>query len=92
VAGVTLGERGSVFFHAGQLQAFAAPRITPVNTNGAGDVFHGAYALALTRGLDWAQAVRYATATASLKCTRDHDWDLLPSHADVMAFMEAHPC
>ena len=92
VAGVTLGERGSVFFHAGQLQAFAAPRITPVNTNGAGDVFHGAYALALTRGLDWAQAVRYATATASLKCTRDHDWDLLPGHADVMAFMEAHPC
>jgi sulfofructose kinase len=89
VVGVTLGERGSVFCHAGQLQAFAAPRITPVNTNGAGDVFHGAYALALARGLDWVQAVRYATAAASLKCTRDHDWDLLPGNAEVMAFMEA---
>ncbi len=92
VAGVTLGERGSVFCHAGHLQAFAAPRITPVDTNGAGDAFHGAYALALARGLGWVQAVGYATAAASLKCTRENDWDLLPSHAQVLAFMEAHPC
>lgn len=92
VAGVTLGERGSVFCHAGRLQAFAAPRITPVDTNGAGDAFHGAYALALARGLGWVQAAGYATAAASLKCTREHDWDLLPSHAQVLAFMEAHPC
>ncbi len=92
VVGVTLGERGSLFCHAGQVQAFAAPRVAAVDTNGAGDVFHGAYALALARGLDWTQAVRYAGAAASLKCTREHDWDLLPRHEEVIAFMEAQSC
>ncbi len=92
VVGVTLGEQGSLFCHGGQVQAFAAPRVSAVDTNGAGDVFHGAYALALARGLDWTQAARYAGAAASLKCTRDHDWDLLPRHEEVMAFMEAQPC
>ncbi len=86
VLGVTLGERGSLFLHEGQLQAFAAPLIQARDTNGAGDVFHGAYALALARGLPWPEAVRYATTAASLKCTRDNGWDRLPHHDEVLAF------
>lgn len=89
VLGVTLGERGSLFLHDGQLRAFPAPRIVPRDTNGAGDVFHGAYALALARGESWPQAVDYATAAASLKCMLEHDWDLLPGHAEVTSFMRA---
>lgn len=92
VVGVTLGEKGSLFCHDGPVQAFAAPRITAVDTNGAGDAFHGAYALALARGLGWREAVCYASAAASLKCTRDHDWRQLPRHDEVMAFTEMHPC
>ena len=87
VVGVTLGERGSLFLHDGQLQAFVAPCIVPKDTNGAGDVFHGAYALALARGLQWSQAAEYATAAASLKCMREHGWDQLPTHEEVLAFL-----
>lgn len=89
VVGVTLGERGSVFLHEGNIRAFTAPHIVPVDTNGAGDVFHGAYALALARGLLWPHAAQYATAVASLKCTREHSWDQLPGHHEVMAFMQS---
>ena len=89
VLGVTLGERGSLFLQDGRLRSFGAPRIAARDTNGAGDVFHGAYALALARGLPWPQAVDYATAAASLKCMREHDWDLLPAHDEVMTFMRA---
>lgn len=92
VVGVTLGDKGSLFCHDGQVQAFSAPRITAVDTNGAGDAFHGAYALALARGVGWRDAVCYASAAASLKCTRDHDWRHLPRHDAVMAFMETHAC
>ena len=92
VVGVTLGERGSLFVHQGQVHAFAAPRITPQDTNGAGDVFHGAYALALARGMLWTDAVHYASATAALKCTRSHGWGLLPTHEDVVRFMKEPAC
>lgn len=90
VVGVTLGERGSLFLQGGQLRAFPAPRVVPMDTNGAGDVFHGAYALALARGLPWWQAVEYATAAASLKCMREHGWDQLPGHDEVTTFLQAY--
>jgi sulfofructose kinase len=90
VIGVTLGERGSLFCYQSQIHAFPAHRITPIDTNGAGDVFHGAYALSLARGHSWMQSVAYATTAASLKCTRDQGWDQLPDHDEVIAFMKAH--
>lgn len=91
VVGVTLGEAGSLFCQDGQVRAFAAPRVQAVDTNGAGDVFHGAYALALARGLHWTEAADQAGVAASLKCTRHHDWDTLPTLEELMAFMQARP-
>lgn len=41
-----------------------------VDTTGAGDVFHGALAVALGRQPDIAASVRYANAVAALKCTQ----------------------
>lgn len=92
VVGVTQGERGSLFAHHGGLHSFVAPQVVAFNTNGAGDVFHGSYALAIARELPWPEAVRYATAAASLKCTKAHGWSQLPTDSEVMAFMKAQPC
>ncbi len=41
-----------------------------VDTNGCGDVFHGAYAACLARGMETSQRVRFACAAAALKATR----------------------
>ena len=41
-----------------------------VDTLGAGDVFHGAFALALAEGQDIADAMRFAAAASAIKCTR----------------------
>jgi sulfofructose kinase len=41
-----------------------------VDTLGAGDVFHGAYALAVAEGRDVERAARFAAEAAALKCTR----------------------
>jgi len=40
-----------------------------VESNGAGDAFHGAYAAAVAAGLTTADALRLATAVGALKCT-----------------------
>jgi sulfofructose kinase len=39
-----------------------------VDTTGAGDVFHGAYALAIGAGLDVRNAMAFSAATAAMKC------------------------
>jgi len=92
VVGVTLGERGSLFIVDGDLYRFSTPVVQVVDSNGAGDVFHGAYAVAIVRGEDPHEAVRYASAAAALKCSREAGWNNLPRQEEVLAFMKEHPC
>ena len=57
-----------------------------VDTLGAGDVFHGAFALAITEKQDLRQALRFASAAAALKCTRFGGAFAAPQRAEVMRF------
>jgi sugar/nucleoside kinase (ribokinase family) len=65
------------------------PRQTPafpvhtVDTLGAGDVFHGAFALAVTEKQDLREALRFASAAAALKCTRFGGAFAAPQRAEV---------
>jgi sulfofructose kinase len=63
-----------------------APRLEAVDTTGAGDAFHGAYAYAIATGRAPHAAVRLASAVAALKC-RGHGRATLPSldEADAVA-------
>lgn len=69
-AGVTRGGRGYVWKTAEAGGAQPAFQVPVVDTTGAGDAFHGAFALALACGLDDAAAARIASAAAALKCRR----------------------
>ena len=60
-----------------------APRITPVDTLGAGDVWHGAFALALGWGLSLTDASDYANRVAALKCQRAGGWDTYPTDTEL---------
>jgi len=63
------------------------PRVTAVETLGAGDVWHGAFAAALARRLPVAQAVVLANAAAALRVSRTGGWDALADLAEVDAFV-----
>jgi sulfofructose kinase len=65
---VTHGEDGAYYITDDTLQHVAAPQVLVVDTVGAGDNFHAAFALALTRGFDLHRAVRFSVAVASLSC------------------------
>ena len=83
---VTCGEAGSWWLtDAGRLHV-AAPAIDAVDTLGAGDVFHGAYALAIAEGQEIASAARFATLAAALKCTRPGGRAGSPTRAEVGEF------
>ena len=67
----TRGPRGTIWLDAdGELQETPAFPVHTVDTLGAGDVFHGAFALAITEGQELREALRFASAAAALKCTR----------------------
>jgi sulfofructose kinase len=61
--------------------------IKAVDTLGAGDAFHGAFALALAEGCDIAHALRFAAAAAGLKCTRLGGSAAAPTRAEVEALL-----
>ncbi|MBC3381957.1 sugar kinase [Serratia fonticola] len=67
---VTQGKHGCFWLDNAQLKHQPGFPVEVVDTTGAGDVFHGALAVALSSQPDIAQAVRYANAVAALKCTR----------------------
>lgn len=62
-----------------------APQVAAVDTLGAGDLWHGVFALALGRGVDRARASRDANAAAALKCSRAGGWDAYPTADELDA-------
>jgi sulfofructose kinase len=69
--GVTSGSRGVTWLDPqGEPKHMPAFPVHVVDTLGAGDAFHGAFTLAIAEGQPLEQAMRFASATAALKCTR----------------------
>jgi sugar/nucleoside kinase (ribokinase family) len=62
---VTRGAAGSVVLQNGQRHDVPAPRITPVDSNGAGDMFAGAFLYAITHGASAARATSLGNLTAA---------------------------
>jgi sulfofructose kinase len=84
----TRGPRGTIWLNEkGELEETPAFPVHTVDTLGAGDVFHGAFALALTEKQELRQALRFASAAAALKCTRFGGPFAAPQRAEVEAFL-----
>jgi ribokinase len=83
----TCGEAGSDTFT--REEAFHTPafQVDVVDTTGAGDVFHGAYAAGLLQGWDLRRVATFASAAAALKCTRLGGRAGIPSLKEVEVFL-----
>ena len=87
IAGVTLGENGFLWVDREGLHRVEAAPIQAVDTLAAGDVWHGAFALALAEGASTRAAARFANAAATLKCQRPGGRSGAPSRAEVDAVL-----
>lgn len=70
VVAVTLGADGVRWMADGRSGFQPGFPVAAVDTLSAGDVFHGAYALAIAEGRPVAEAMRFAAAAAAIKVTR----------------------
>jgi sulfofructose kinase len=83
--GASCGADGYVWLQQGKLCHVPAPKVNVIDTLAAGDVFHGAFALALVEGKAIDEAARFACVAASLKCTRFGGRLGCPERSEVMA-------
>jgi sulfofructose kinase len=89
---ITLGREGAVALnhHAARLFLQHAYTVDTVDTTGAGDVFHGAFAFFLARGETLEEAVRYAAACSAMKCRALGGRRGIPTMDELARFLEVH--
>ena len=94
VGGVTLGEKGLLWYdEAGAVHtqpAYPIPRERVIDTNGAGDVFHGAYVYSYLAnpGASWSEHFQFARAASSYKIQKLGNESGLPTLTDIAAVKE----
>jgi sugar/nucleoside kinase (ribokinase family) len=91
IGGVTMGEHGLLWYDekgaVKRLPALPIPRHRVIDTNGAGDVFHGAYVYSYLAhpGKDWHHHFEFARAASTYKIQKLGNEAGLPTPADIDA-------
>ena len=85
---ITDGPNGVYWRDNGTLRHLPAFKVTAIDSLGAGDAFHGGFTLALAEGRALTDAMRFASATAALKCTHFGGGAGAPRRAEVEEFLK----
>lgn len=67
--GATIGRFGVIVWDGEDFHLCPGFRVTAIDTTGAGDVFHGAFAFGLVRGWGMDEILEFGCAAAALNCT-----------------------
>jgi len=86
---VTLGARGAMLLDGDRLYHEPAFAVAAVDTTGAGDVFRGAFIVALLRGDAPADILRFANAAAAVSCTRIGAISSVPTMDETTSFVSS---
>jgi sulfofructose kinase len=85
---VTDGESGACYVEEGSLSHVRPPAVQVRDTTGAGDNFHGAFAMAVSRGFGFQEAVCFSVAVASLSCRAHGGRAGIPDYEEACAAMK----
>jgi sugar/nucleoside kinase (ribokinase family) len=90
---ITEGAKGCYFREKGSLvtQHMSAYEINAVDTNGTGDIFHGAYAYALLNGMKTIENLEFASAAAASVASLPHGSVRKPSISVIKEFISSKP-
>lgn len=87
---VTNGAEGCLWLENQQIKHQPGYKVEVVDTTGAGDVFHGAFAFSLAQGQAGVDIIRFASAVAALKCTRPGGRAGIPDCAQTRSFLSLY--
>ena len=97
---ITCGKAGGILYEGAENQATHAEKlkmvqhykafsVDAVDTNGSGDVFHGAFAAAMIKGFSYKDCCVFASAVSAIKCTAVGARESVPDTETVYQFLEA---
>jgi sulfofructose kinase len=86
---VTLGVEGAMALVGDECVRFPAFNVHPIDTTGAGDIFHAAFIYGLLQNWPLEKIMTFANAAAGLNCTRLGARGDLPSLEEVLIFMDS---
>lgn len=84
---ITLGSDGWVYSDQDGTGSDKAFSVDVIDTTGAGDVFHGAFAFGLTQGWGTAKCCEFAGAVSAIKCTERGGRTGIPSYSQAIEFL-----
>lgn len=85
---ITQGKKGGIIFDGQKTKEYPAFLVDAVDSNGSGDVFHGAYAFSLAQGYDYEKSAVFSSAVSALKCTKVGARKAVPSYKETIEFLK----
>ena len=66
---ITKGKHGGIIYDGKEITTYPIYPATVIDSNGSGDVFHGAFAAAVCKEYDYLKCCHFSSAVSGLKCT-----------------------
>lgn len=85
---ITFGERGLIWRRGADSGNVPAPQVCVIDSTGAGDAFHGAFAAAVSAGMKWLDVLHYASVAGALCCTQMGARPGLPNRSQHQALSQ----
>ena len=85
---ITMGKEGGVLYDGKEFFEYPAFPVKAVDSNGAGDVFHGAFAFCVAKGFDFKKACIFSSAVSALKCMNVGARESVPDYDKTVEFLK----
>lgn len=84
---ITQGKHGGLLYDGKVMERYPAFEVNAIDTNGAGDVFHGAFVAGHARGLSPADCACFASAVSAMSCRHFGSRDGVPTYEQTLEFL-----
>ena len=85
---ITQGSRGGLIYDGARILRYPVFPVEVKDSNGSGDVFHGAFAAGIVKGFDYIKCCHFASAVSAIKCTGIGARESVPSFETVKEYLK----
>lgn len=85
---ITRGKKGGLLYQGNGVIDYPIYPAKVVDSNGSGDVFHGAFAVAAVKGYDYEKCCHFSSAVSAIKCTRVGARESVPDFETVKKYLK----